>query len=406
MNNNTKLFVVYSDFLKCGLDEKYQTHLIYSYFIKFNKTVYIDPDKFLYNINGYYLEKITKEEDKDTKDYYSPIPLSILKKISKQFNYINLYNSNNSSKEIKKCIVDKLIENKFTKNSLINSLNDEKLIEVINNLYKPYCTSKLFTFDDFSNHYVRNNDLETFQNKKDKNTYEGIWLSNKSLLAFIKPFIENSNFHYIGVIHLKDFDDIKYEQLNDMYSRHKIKVKLENIIKSTKQRYIIGLVSSYDHWSSLCYDKEKESLYYFNSNGNLPTSYKRHDNYFFYCFINQYIKNKTCYLNNTHRYYKPIELVLDTFKAKQVFLNLNVSQLYSGFCGVFSIIFILLNILNPIQEGRDIKKVYSFYRFKSDYSMSLYRRLFFSSTTDHNLLYEIKNEKECNNLRLNLNIKE
>jgi hypothetical protein len=398
MHNNTKLFVLHSDFLKCGLTEKKQTHLFYSYFVKFNKTVYLDPEKFLYNINGYYLDKITKTMDEDTKYYYSPIPLSLLKSIYKELNYTDI--ENEDSKTIKKNIVDRLIKDKYTKNKLLANIKNPRTLTKIKNLFKPYCTSKIICFSDFSEHIVRNNDLETFQDKKDTNSHEGIWLSNKSLLEFICPFIENSNFHYIGVIHLKDFDNIKYEQMADMYSRHKIKSRLESIIKNTKQRYIIALVSSNSHWSSLCYDKEKEYLYYFNSNGNLPISYQYHSNYYFYCFINQYIKNKTCYLSTTNRYYKPIELVLDTFKAKQVFLNLNISQLYSGFCGIFSIIFILLNIIYPITVSSDIKKIYSFFRFKSDFSMSLYRKMFFNNSNDSSLLFEKNNEEEYDNLKL------
>lgn len=398
MNKYKILFVRYSDMLKNGLGEKDQAHLIYSYFVKFNKTVSIDVEKFLYNINGYYLDKISTEEDLNTKHFYSPIPLSILLKITKELK-INI-NTNADTRELKKSIIDHLITNKYTKQKLINSISDKKIIEILNNLFKPYCKSKIVMFNDFTKHYNRNNDLETFESKKDDNAYGDIWLSNKSLLSFIKPFIENSNFHYIGVIHLKDFDHIKYEQLTDLYNRHILKTKLVNIIKNNKQRYIVALVSSNDHWSALCYDSHKKFLYYFNSNGNSPTSYQYHANYYFYCFITQYIRNKTCYLNKTLRYYKPIELVLDTFNAERVFLNLNISQLYSGLCGIFSIIFILLNILNPIEESADIKKIYSFYRFKSDYSMSLFRKLFFSSTEDSSLLYETVNRDECEKLKL------
>jgi len=404
MNKKTKLFVVYSDFIKNGLDECYQSHLFYSYFVKFNKTYFIDIDKFIYNINGFYLDKISTSKDQDTKYYYSPIPLSILKKITLDLKYEKLINYDVSDKELKKNIVDFLISKNYTKNTLLDVLNNHKIKDIIINLYKPYTKSKIIDFDDFSKNIVRNNDLETFDYKKDDNNYENIWLSNKSLLAFIKPFVVNSNFHYIGVIHLKDFDDVKYEHMNDMYQRHKIKIKLENIIKNTTQRYIIGLISSNDHWSSLCYDKQKEFLYYFNSNGNLPTNYTFHNNYYFYCFINQYIRNKTCYLNKTHRYNKPIELVLDTFKANQVFLNLNTSQLYSGFCGIFSIIFILLNILYPIENNSDIKKIYTFFRFKSDYTMSLFRKILFAKSMDSSLLFEKDNESECDKLRLIYNL--
>lgn len=402
MNKKTKLFVIYSDFLKCGLDEKVQTHLIYSYFVKFNKTHYIDVDNFVNNINGYYLNKITTKEDESTKNFYSPIPLSVLLQIAKQLNYS--IDQSLSPNDMKRHIVDLLLKDNYTKNSLINDIDDSKIVNILFNLYKPYCKSKIVTFNDFSTHYARNNDLEVFEKKKDDNKYTGIWLSNKSLLEFIKPFVEGSDFHYIGVIHLKDFDNIKYEQMRDCYLRHKIKTKLESVIKNTRERYIVALVSSNDHWSALCYDRKKEYLYYFNSNGNLPTNYKYHDNYYFYCFVNQYIKNKTCYLNKTHRYYKPIELVIETFNPKQVFLNLNVSQLYSGFCGIFSIIFILLNILYPIEESSDIKKIYSFFRFKNDYSMSLFRKMFFSNSSDSSLLYEVLNEKECDKLRLKLEL--
>ena len=260
------LFVRYSDMLKNGLGEKDQAHLIYSYFVKFNKTVSIDVEKFLYNINGYYLDKISTQEDLDTKHFYSPIPLSVLLKVAKELN-ISI-NKNMDSRELKKNIVDHLVAHKYTKQKLISSISDVKIIEIINNLFKPYCKSKIVMFNDFTQHYNRNNDLETFQSKKDNNRYGDIWLSNKSLLAFIRPFIENSDFHYIGVIHLKDFDHIKYEQLNDLYNRHRLKPKLLSVIKNNKQRYIVALVSSNDHWSALCYDSHKKFLYYFNSKTN------------------------------------------------------------------------------------------------------------------------------------------
>lgn len=384
--DNKVLFSFYSDCMKLGLSEMEQSKEIFKVYHKYGRVYNLDVDQFRSQINLSYLNYIASNEDKDCLYYYSPLTYNMLRDI-----YADLkleFKINKFNKESKKYLIDNLIKLNVTKNYLMNNLNNKELKSNIEFLYKPFNNTTIHVFDDFITYPERNNSLEIFNRSVDDKMYDDIWQSNNLLRRFISGFVAGTDVLYMGVIHLIDFMNKKYQQLEHMYENHCIKRNLMEVINRSEERYIAGLISIYDHWSAFLYDRKLSAIYYFNSLGNNPLQYAYNKNMHFYCYYNQYFNNKTCHSNMTYVKNKIVELVLCTFRAENIILNLNISQLKSGYCGIYSITYILLCIQNSIEKVEDIRYVYNYFRFKGDKTMSYLRTIFFNNNKDAGLTFE------------------
>lgn len=207
------------------------------------------------------------------------------------------------------------------------------------------------------------------------------WVSNQSIKEFILPLCKMNDVRCIGTIYLNFLNNIRPEKRIRAFENSLIRKEVVNMYNTTKNKYYIGYISIFNHWSTIFIDKVKKVAYHYNSQGYIPTtqiqppfklySYDRvlrpHE------YIDKNKASKEQYIILYFLQYLCTELGLN-----RLYLNLEQSQRLDGECGIFSLFFSQL-IINNINNENIVPLVYNVFKFMGDKRMREFRDVLYTN---------------------------
>lgn len=392
--------------------------LLDDFFSKTKMTVNMKLNNWNTNCNYHLLSKLDKSE---TMGKITCIPIGYLRKEhgEKGVHYDN-------EEYEKKKLFSKFLEDKHDISSLSNiTYNGVELSK----FYKPYLLQADLTKTiDYAKLDAFNNDLEKelgmtigIYNKelitKPRLVNRNEWMSNNDIKEFMKKIItDDDDIYFVDIIYIerrRSFFDTSSTFYHSYYYQQLLG------FQKSKKRFLLSMVLYNSHFNAIVVDKNFKRknkngiIYMFDSQGYDSETIRYNKNFFFLdSSMEQKKQQENDFENNSTAENYHVDIISDFFNKEfgidLLLLNKFVIQLLNSECGMFSMIFLYLNVLNKPYNIHSSLKNYMTMMFKGDLTVSEIRGLFFVTNEDasydeymNNLgTYEIKNRKYLEFIKL------
>ena len=390
--------------------------------------MFLDPSYWNTNCFGLVLERLDRKKDfTDENDLTDPSePEPTRGKITCiPFNHLKqkIYSSENNKKnEELKAVLKKMFENNeprlkikdfMFRESVLKEKNENSLIKKseIQKYYKPFLRSKLTKHPKYHNRVRSKFELNRAPNPKNNFLYEyeeeprDEWLSNRNIAEFCKKLIyvyDNCCFllplrsNTFNVNHMLVFPK-RRRYTSDEFETERVKKSMgllgNEIYNHRNTRYMYVPVIYNEHFTVFLYDSVNHYLYYFNSAGcrrpptvdgvdtwiiNNSGSTKKapedieHPDILVRCVAEEFNNFKKRVVGESD---KPVRMCL--------FVNDFMIQESGSECGMFVLLFCMINCSSPPKDRADYSKnLDTIFQCMGDYFVGLSRSLFFVSSED------------------------
>ncbi|AWU47093.1 Virion core cysteine protease [Sea otter poxvirus] len=381
----------YADLVISKIPELGFTNLLYHIYSVVGLCTTLDISKFITNCNGYVVDRFDKSR---SAGKVSCIPISELMSMAKSgllnvpsaLHSLNENDTEDSEIQQKQKLVNALLA-QYTTVKDIFSLSTSIPLYMF---FKPYLREKISKAIDFSQMNLHVDDLSRagihtgINHKVVKMQIKpetDAWMSNHSIERLIAPFAYKTEIDYLGQYNLNFLNGTGiYDKPNKFYNSlvyYNIKYK---ILKS-KCRYVMFGFCYLFHWKSVIFDKRNKLVAFYDSGGNNPADFYHYPYFYFYSFSEGFNINKqNSTLDNVNC---DVDIILrflvDCFGATKGCINYEVNQLLESECGMFTCIFMILCSLNPPDNFRSLRKIYTFFRFLADKKMTMLKSILFTT---------------------------
>lgn len=286
------------------------------------------------------------------------------------------FSPNKFSKEAAvQLLVDKIKSTKLE--DLLTWMENQKYskpnISFVKACFKPFKITNLDSLPDFSR--VTPED----QSKSHRNA----WMSNLDIKQVLVPFCKAYNVCFLGTIYLNFLNKIRPEKREQAFENSQIKNALSKAIDTSPYTRYVGFISLLQHWSVLVIDKQTKTAYHYNSQGYIPTS-QFTNKFILYSYDKTRIIPSEIGKNqgpqNQVMVVDYLLHVINSLGLKKMYVNVEQSQQQDGECGMFSLVFAILLLLNYDAPNKE-QLVYNFFKFFGDKRIREFRDLLFTSST-------------------------
>lgn len=352
-------------------------------------------EKWNTNCNFYILDKYDKSP---TQGKVTCIPLDFLRSMYKNNGII--YEKEEEEKE-------DLFKKFKTKSYTIDDLKSLTYKNInLSRFYKPYLLqadlSKTVDYAKLDNNNALEKELgstiglydrEVMQ--KPRVVYRNEWMSNNDIKEFLKKMIiPEDDIFFVDMIYIDKKKSFYETSSGFLYSHSKI--QLDQFKKSGK-RFLFSMILYNSHFNAIIVDRKMKKknktgiIYLFDSQGYDKKTISYNENLFFVdCNMSLKKQKKVYKIESSSQENYHVDILSEYFRSEYkiniVVLNKFVVQLLNSECGMFSMLFLYVNILKKPESVIKALRNYFSITLKGDLTVSQIRGLFF--VTNEDLSYE------------------
>ncbi|BCT22705.1 viral core cysteine proteinase [Carp edema virus] len=394
---------IYGSIRNDKISEIQVAHALYKIDAYLGNNVNIKLSDFNTNCNKILLDRLFGNDD--TRDKVTCLPLDILIQLNKKFNFV---------KESMYVNLNPLDTKKLIFTAMVNSErkidNQLKLADIkvgnfnLDWFFKPPQLSIPSDTLDFTQltsdgllQKVFSSGTTLKTTSKTTSKFKTSWLRMSELYRVTAPLCYKTSFIFIGFCTLTS-DDVE-ELYQEIYHSEFFKTFLK-ALKNPKAKAISFYIHFDGHWKAAIFNKENNVLCVYASEGTRLYEWPASNSIYFYSYDTGTTTNKTDGDSQDQREVMDLialfKLVSSVIPKSKMIINREQSQIKSGECGMFSLMFLYLmyivhtspKSINHLakkslltkEDGVEINDLilpYKFFKFSGDKKMGLYRSLWF-----------------------------
>ncbi|QGN68050.1 virion core cysteine protease [Equine molluscum contagiosum-like virus] len=372
----------YTDLVINKIPELGFTNLLCHIYSIAGLSAHIDVAHFTTNCNGYVLQRL---DESASAGRVSCIPLRLLLELVRS-RHLPAPRAQDDELETKRELVAAL-KQRYPSFEQVCQLPTSVPIAYF---FKPPLREKISRAVDFSQMDLRADDLSRRGVHAGENPKvvrvpvrpeRGAWMSNRSIQQLLEPMAHGSEVAYLGQFNLNFLNSAAVHEKAHRFGAHMLTYVLKDKVLSARARYVMFGFCYRSHWKSVVFDRQQKLVAFYDSGGNRPQDFHHYPNFFFYSFSDGFNVNRpSARLADENADIDVLfRFFVDCFGAQQGCINVEVNQLLESECGMFISLFMLLCVLQPPAGFRQLRRIYTFFRFLADKKMTLFKSILFST---------------------------
>ncbi|ATI21156.1 virion core cysteine protease [Eastern grey kangaroopox virus] len=343
----------------------------------------IDVSKFANNCNGYVVERLDRSE---TAGKVSCIPLALLSE---------LVTAGHLQEPPERLLRGPELE---LKTFLVGELRALGSFEDICRLptsiplayfFKPRLRERVSRAVDFSQMDLRCDDLSRLGVRAGENDKvvrlpvkpeRSAWMSNSSIQQLLAPMAHGTDVAYLGQFNLNFLNTAAVHEKAYSFNANMLVYILKEKVRLAEQRHVMFGFCYRSHWKSVIFDKQERRVAFYDSGGSNPADFHHYRNFFFFSFSDGFnlntaraeLSDENADVDTLFRFF------VDNFDARQGCINTEINQLMESECGMFISLFMTLCALRPPCGFKELRRVYTYFRFLADKKMTMLKTVLFA----------------------------